>query len=75
MMHGMDAAVGRVVDALRERGMYEDAVIVFMSDNGGESRPNHAANNFPLRGQKVSLLEVRTFSHFSVYMRVCVCVR
>ncbi len=38
----VDASIGRLVDALKQRGMFENTLIFFMSDNGGnaESGPN-----------------------------------
>lgn len=38
----IDKDVGRLVDALKERGMFDNTLIFFMSDNGGnaESGPN-----------------------------------
>lgn len=38
----MDASIGRLVAALRERGVLDNTLILFMSDNGGnaESGPN-----------------------------------
>jgi arylsulfatase A-like enzyme len=35
-MRFVDAEVGRLLDALRERGLFEDALIVFTSDHGEE---------------------------------------
>ncbi len=37
MIRSVDESVGRVVAALKEKGVYEDTVIVFTSDNGGLS--------------------------------------
>ena len=41
-VHHMDASVGTLVGGLRERGMLDNTLIMFMSDNGGcaESGPN-----------------------------------
>ena len=50
----MDEAVGELVDAFRSRGMWENTLTVFMSDNGGPIYEPGAANNFPLRGGKYS---------------------
>jgi len=46
----MDAMVGDLVQELKAKQMYENAIIVFSSDNGGDG----AANNYPLRGAKFS---------------------
>ena len=51
----MDEAVGSVVKALKDSGMLENTVIVFMSDNGGPT--DQGADNYPLRGSKGSLWE------------------
>ena len=41
-VHHMDTAVGRLVDGLKQRGVLDNTLILFMSDNGGnaESGPN-----------------------------------
>jgi len=58
MVTAMDDAVGEVVAALKETDMFENTVIVFLSDNGGPTgHGGHAANNWPLRGSKGSLWE------------------
>ena len=47
MIERMDAGVGRIVKALEATGKAENTLIVFMSDNGGNSEelgPNHPAN-------------------------------
>lgn len=48
----MDYAIGEAVRALKEKGMYEDTLIVFTSDNGGPIYEPGAANNHPLKGGK-----------------------
>eukprot|EP00937_MAST-01D_sp_MAST-1D-sp2_P004148 g4148.t1 len=50
-VHYIDAAFGRLVAQLKERGMYNDTVIVMSADNGG---PLGSANNWPLKGGKHS---------------------
>ncbi|XP_077516128.1 arylsulfatase B-like isoform X3 [Amblyomma americanum] len=51
----MDQATGAVVEALYEKGMLEDAVIIFSSDNGPD--PIGMGSSWPLRGSKQSLWE------------------
>ncbi|MEM9157706.1 MAG: sulfatase-like hydrolase/transferase [Verrucomicrobiota bacterium] len=46
----LDACVGRVIDGLERRGMLEDTLVVFSSDNGGALR--YEQRNLPLRGGK-----------------------
>ncbi|BDS08844.1 arylsulfatase [Oceaniferula spumae] len=49
-VHGLDLAVGRVLDALEEKGLRKNTLVVFISDNGGTI--NTYANNTPLAGYK-----------------------
>jgi arylsulfatase len=54
MLEYMDLSIGRVIDHLRERGMLDNTVVVFLSDNGGEAAqlvpmfPEYYAKNFDL---------------------------
>ena len=50
----MDDIIGRIMARLRERGLEENTLIFFLSDNGG---PGGAASNGPLRGTKWTLWE------------------
>ena len=43
-----DATIGRIGEAIRRRGMWEDSLVVVASDNGGHK----GGMNYPLRGQK-----------------------
>ena len=63
----LDAIVGRIVDALKTKQMYNDTLIVFCSDNGGPIYYPGSANNYPLLGGKYSDFEggVRTFAFIS----------
>ena len=51
----VDEHTKKVVDALKNKGMYERSIIVVTSDNGGN--PSTGGNNFPLKGTKKSLFE------------------
>lgn len=60
MLSAMDDAVGLVLAKLREKGIEEDTLIFFFSDNGGPTMAGTTINgsiNFPLRGSKRQLLE------------------
>ncbi|MDC0772709.1 sulfatase family protein [Streptomyces sp. HD] len=53
MVQSLDAAVGKVLDALRRSGQEENTLVLFASDNGGE----RYSYNWPLSGEKFVLLE------------------
>lgn len=68
MITAMDDAIGRVVQALEKRGMRENTLIVFHSDNGGPrsakftgevdmSKSTIPADNGPYRDGKATLYE------------------
>jgi arylsulfatase A-like enzyme len=53
MVESMDAAVGRVLQAVRDAGLDNDTIVVFTSDNGGLSTSEGSpTSNLPLRGGK-----------------------
>ncbi|KAL5267411.1 hypothetical protein ACHWQZ_G004452 [Mnemiopsis leidyi] len=53
MISIMDDGIGKVVNALNEKGMKENTVLVFTSDNGA----GLIGSNYPLRGGKRSFFE------------------
>ena len=53
----LDVAVGRVRAALAARGLLDDAVIIFASDNGAPAAPGVDGRNFPLKGFKAEVWE------------------
>jgi arylsulfatase B len=55
MVYAVDRGVGKVVETLKAAGKFENTLIIFLSDNGGQS--NLGANNAPLRGGKRDVLE------------------
>jgi len=64
----MDALIGGIVDNLKASNLWDDTLLIFTSDNGGSLElTKTAANNYPLRGGKVSMWEggVRTVSFVS----------
>lgn len=56
MLAAMDEAVGQIVAALDEKGLRENTLIVFSSDNGGPA-PGRVTDNGPLRAGKATLYE------------------
>ncbi|TXG39823.1 sulfatase [Seonamhaeicola maritimus] len=56
MTIGMDRAIGRVLDKVKELGLSDNTLIVFTNDNGGPSDTNHSSNA-PLSGTKANHLE------------------
>jgi len=60
MVNFLDGVVGNLTSALKAKGMWETTLIAMQSDNGGPSfsGSSHTANNYPLRGSKMSNWEV-----------------
>jgi arylsulfatase A-like enzyme len=56
MCSAMDEAIGQVVAALEEKGLKQNTLIVFSSDNGGPS-PGRVTTNGPLRAGKGTIYE------------------
>ena len=67
MLEYMDMSIGRVLEYLKQKGLLDNTIVVFMSDNGGEAHelldhfPDYYAKNFDLTyehlGQKGSYAE------------------
>ncbi len=53
MMKSLDAGVGRVLAALKSKGLEKNTLVIFTSDNGGE----RFSYNWPFSGQKMDLRE------------------
>ena len=50
MLVSMDSGIGRVLQALKDNGVYQNTLVIFLSDNGA---PKHsAARSTPFRGNK-----------------------
>jgi arylsulfatase A-like enzyme len=60
MMSAMDDAIGHVQAKLRDKGLEENTLVFFVSDNGGptmSTTSTNASRNDPLRGSKRTTLE------------------
>ncbi len=56
MMAGMDDAIGRVMGSIRELGLEENTLVLFIADNGGPTASTTSKNG-PLRGFKMTTFE------------------
>ena len=50
MVYAVDRGIGEITKALKETNQFDNTLIVFLSDNGGNF--DHGANNYPLKGTK-----------------------
>lgn len=58
MIASMDENIGRIIEELKKEGIYDNTIIIFMSDNGGLSTSEGSAtSNLPLRGGKGHMYE------------------
>jgi arylsulfatase A-like enzyme len=55
MLYHLDLGVGRVVATLKQEGLWENTLLVFLTDNGGSKAMS--AVNTPLRGAKTQNYE------------------
>lgn len=56
MVYRLDINIGRIINEVKEQGLDQRTMIVFLSDNGGPVHVNSSLNA-PYRGQKGILLE------------------
>lgn len=57
MMRSLDRNIGRVLTALRERGLDDNTLVIFTSDNGAPHYTALGARNAPFRGWKGTYFE------------------
>jgi len=51
MLYVVDKGIGNLTAAIKRRGMWNDTLMIFSSDNGGI---NNQGNNYPFRGEKMT---------------------
>jgi arylsulfatase A-like enzyme len=56
LIRSLDQSIARVLAALKERGLDENTLVVFLSDNGS-ALYTHATSSAPLQGGKFTLFE------------------
>jgi len=57
MIKSLDRSVGRVTQALKDNGLEDNTMVIFVSDNGGTNQINLPDINQPYRGWKISFFE------------------
>ena len=57
MIRQLDRNIGRVLQALQERGLEENTLVIFTSDNGGANYLGLEEINRPFRGWKMTFFE------------------
>ena len=57
MVTAMDDAIGNLTEVLKANEMYDNTIIIFVSDNGGMATLGGGASNDPLKRGKGSFYE------------------
>lgn len=55
MMQALDEGVGSIIASLESKGVLENTIIIFTTDNGGQTA--EGSSNWPLRGNKATVFE------------------
>jgi len=53
----LDLVVANITSILTEKGMWDETIFIYASDNGGDSAAVGSGNNMPLRGRKSNYFE------------------
>ena len=56
MLTSMDRGIGKIIQKLKDTGLVENTIIIFLSDNGGPTL-ELTSSNLPLRGGKGQMYE------------------
>lgn len=56
MLSSMDQGIGKIIQKLKDSGLYDNTIIIFISDNGGPTK-ELTSSNLPLRGEKGQMYE------------------
>lgn len=67
----MDHSVGQIVTALKEKGLLDNTLVIFISDNGAPTNGmfENRGSNFPFRGLKMTLFEGGVRTAAAMYAR------
>jgi arylsulfatase A-like enzyme len=57
MIRSLDRNIGRVLQSLKDQGLYENTLVIFTSDNGGAHYVGIDGLNAPYRGWKATFFE------------------
>jgi len=57
MIRGLDRGIGQVLASLKENGLTDNTMVIFMSDNGGAGYVGLPDLNKPYRGWKMTMFE------------------
>jgi len=58
MVYRLDQNIGKILKTIKDEGLEQNTIVVFLSDNGGpQNAISNGSINAPLRGQKTTVLE------------------
>ncbi|MHC4755518.1 MAG: sulfatase-like hydrolase/transferase [Planctomycetota bacterium] len=63
MIDSMDQGIGRIVDALKEKGIFDNTLILFLQDNGGCAESGGRGDKPNPRGEKPTLPVIPPDAH------------